>query len=334
MSTFAVEILQLQNIRPHPNADKMNVVDVWGWQCCIGKDQFRDGDLAVYVPPDFVVPTTLPEFAFLARDGKTMERIRVRRLRGQLSQGLLIPVPTSVANPTPGMDVTEALGIVRYEPPLELKGGGDALGAPSGLYCPKFDVESYERWGREVFVPGEPVVITEKIHGANARYVWAKGPDGAFQQFCGSRTNWWKDTADNIWWTAYRLHPQIGEWCRTNPEYTLFGEVFGQVQDLKYGIGKSRLAFAAFAVLKQQVWLDWELMRSTLRHQDVPVVPEVYVGGFNETSARDLAESDSSWPGAHHEREGVVIVPIAERRHEKIGRVILKMVSNRYLGKA
>lgn len=333
MSTHAIEIVEVGEIRQHPNADKMAVTEVWGWQCCIGKDQFYSGGRAVYIPPDYLVPLSRPEFAFLRKDGheKTHERIRVRRLRGQLSQGLLIPCPDEFADYPIGTNVAERMGIERYEPPMPIATSGLFVPGPSGLYCPKFDVESYQRYGRTLLSQGEPVVVTEKIHGANARYVWAPGADGEWKQFCGSRTNWMAEDDRNIWHKAFRACPAIGEWCEENPGKILFGEVFGQVQSLKYGAEKNDVFFAAFAVIDRQRWMDWDDAESSLRARGVPVVPVLMSGPFDEAACLDLAELDSSWPGANHMREGVVVVPASERTSDEIGRVALKMVSNRYL---
>lgn len=338
MSTHSIEIVELTEIEPHPNADRMELTRVWGWQCCIGKGQFRPGDRAIYIPPDYVVPRR-PEFEFLFRDpARTEERIRVKRLRGTLSQGLIIPVPDHLADRSVGTNVIEDLGVRRYEPPIPPVTGGHFISPPQGVYAPKFDLENYQRYS-DRFRPGEVVVITEKIHGANARYVWAEG-----MQFCGSRTNWMAEDDRNIWWRALRATPAIGQWCEANPGMVLYGEVFGQVQDLKYGAGPSQLFFAAFAVLASNEWLSfpWAFESVTDRSLATGVfyhgmnaglmwAPVLYIGALDPVHAAALAEGDSSWPGANHMREGVVITPLQERTDSEIGRVALKLVSNRYL---
>jgi len=59
--------------------------------------------------------------------------------------------------------------------------------------------------------------------------------------------------------------------------------------------------------------------------------PIIKRGKFDVAEALSFAEQDSVWEGANHKREGVVILPELEREDPEIGRVILKMVSNRYL---
>lgn len=356
MSQHSIEIVTVGPVLPHPNADRLAITQIWGWQCCVGKDDFAPGDKAIYIPPDYVVPTTRPEFAFLPDERNGTHRVRVKRLRGQLSQGLLIPVPPALADLPVGTNVIEQLGVVRYEPPTppastHVGGPNPFVSGPSGVYTPKFDVESYQRYADE-FTPGERVIITEKLHGANARYVFARAKGGEMQQFCGSRVNWITDPAQrkydeapglahiapseppDIWWRAFGRYPAIGKWCQAHPEALLYGEIFGNVKELRYGADKDTLFFAAFAVLQQARWWDYGEMRRSLQEYDVPMAPLLLVGSLppQDELARMAAE-DSVWPGAKHMREGIVIVPEHERTSQKIGRVCLKYVSDRYMEK-
>src|SRR5437868_1923176 len=88
MSRHEVPIVRIAAVEPHPQADRLEIVRLWGYTCVVGKGQFRAGDLACYVPPDSVVPSG-PPFEFLGDH----RLIRVRRYRGVVSQGLLIPAP-------------------------------------------------------------------------------------------------------------------------------------------------------------------------------------------------------------------------------------------------
>lgn len=107
-------IREISDIRPIPGADRIVVAQVDGWECVVQKDEFHVGDRIVYVEVDSVVPER-PEFEFL-RDRKF--RVRTIKLRGQVSQGLVLPLsilpdgaPTNL-----GADVTGALGITKYDP--------------------------------------------------------------------------------------------------------------------------------------------------------------------------------------------------------------------------
>jgi RNA ligase (TIGR02306 family) len=121
MSTHRVEVVKLGPVRKHPNADSLGLVDVWGYTCAVRIGEWKTGDLAAYIEPDYVVPDD-ERFAFL----KGHRRIKPVRLRGQWSQGLLVRPPDGAVE---GDDVMAALGVERYEPP-EPRQLGARLGNP------------------------------------------------------------------------------------------------------------------------------------------------------------------------------------------------------------
>lgn len=324
MSTHSVEVIEIEQVLPHANADKLEIVPVGGWQAVVKKGQFRVGDRAIYIEPDYTVPTSRPEFSFLAKEGKDRHRLKAVRLRGVLSFGLLLPLPDDVADAEVGECVMERLEIERYEPPMKAFRGGDDGQELSeenwpAVYAPKFDVENLQNFS-SIFEPGEPVIVTEKIHGANARYLYHNDV-----MLWGSRSRWLKPDADNIWSRAFT--DQIRSWCVAHPDTTLFGEVFGPVQSLKYGESEPR--FAAFAALYKDQWIPLRDLFDSLEESGVPHVPVLYSGPFID-DLRNLAEGDSRVGGNGHLMEGIVIVPVAERRDPNIGRAVLKYISNRY----
>jgi RNA ligase (TIGR02306 family) len=100
-STHRAEVFRISEIFPHPNADRLEVIHFFGYSCAVRKDDFQPGDLAVYVPPDSLVPVARPEFEWLADKAygeanrySGFARIRAQRLRGHISQGLIIPAPS------------------------------------------------------------------------------------------------------------------------------------------------------------------------------------------------------------------------------------------------
>lgn len=190
MSNHRIDIVEIGEVLPHPDPEvlRMEITNVFGWTCCIGKGQFRKGDKAVYIEPDYVVKTDIPEFAFLAINKfgreKSEVRITVRRFRGVMSQGLLIKVPETLSHLPVGSNVIEELKIVRYEATLPKSTYGNFTFGPSGIHAPKFDVENYQRY-REVITAGEEVVITEKIHGclhANTKVMLVNGEERPIYQ--------------------------------------------------------------------------------------------------------------------------------------------------------
>lgn len=325
MSEHRINVIEITAVLPHSNAERLEIVPVNGWQAVVKKDQFKPGDRAVYIEPDYTVPTSRPEFSFLAKDGKERHRLKAVRLRGVLSFGLLIPLPDELKERTVGSDVMADLGIERYEPPVKLA-KSDELDANEWpkVYSSKFDVENLERYPN-IIEPGEQVIVTEKIHGANARYLFL---DGIF--YMGSRTRWLKPDASHEWKRAAENDQRIQAWCEAHPGAVLYGEIYGSVQSLKYGTKPGEIKFAAFAVSAGGEW--WNLGTLLSDADKLPVVPLIYVGPYDPTDIIPLAEGDSTVAGAErgHMREGIVIVPEQERRDLTIGRVALKKVSNRY----
>jgi RNA ligase (TIGR02306 family) len=317
-STHRVEVVQVE-LRPHPSADRLEIVKVFdGYTCCVVKGQFTSGDLAAYIPPDSIVPET-EAFAFLGDH----RRIKVKRLRGIISMGLLMPAPEGSKV---GDDVAEALGVTHYEPPLSLSMGGEAEKPPPG-FRPVYDVESLRRYA-SAFIPSEPVTVSEKIHGCNARLAYV---DGEFR--CGSRTEWKRFDEGNLWWRALEGSVDVRDFLREHPEITVYAEVYGQVQDLRYGTAKGELRIAVFDLLRGADWIPAHEARELAPH--LPWVPIVADGiPFDLESILALAEGPSLVPGANHVREGIVVKPLVERYDLGVGRVNMKVVGNGYLERA
>lgn len=356
MSKHEVRVVRIGEILPHPAADSLGLVQVYGFTAIVRLGDYQVGDLAVYIEPDYVVPDN-EQFAFLA--GKT--RIRAKKLRGVWSQGLITKAPAGAKE---GDCVMQKLGITRYEPPMvgvprhALNGKGGRTGtstaekphatlADIGVY----DLENWRRHNRAL-QPGEPVVITEKIHGCNARYAWRGG-----RMWAGSRTqwrksgeqSWWQKLTTrlkrffgkstrpnndldmgNVWWRVLKTHPWIETWCKANPDCVLYGEVYGSVQDLKYGAKDGELFFRAFDILRGGKWVDaGEFIRLIPEQHRVPVL---YEGPYVPEILEEMSRQDSTL--AKHLSEGIVVKPAEERWDGRVGRIALKLVSDRYLERA
>lgn len=104
---------KIVDIRPIPNADKIEVATVLGWQVVIKKGEFKPGDRVVYIEIDSRVPKDNPYFAFLQDRNYKVKSIKLRK---QVSQGLIVPMsllPEGVYQD--GDDVTDLLGITKIE---------------------------------------------------------------------------------------------------------------------------------------------------------------------------------------------------------------------------
>lgn len=320
MSTHKVEVVQLGDIEKHPNADTLGITKVFGYTAIVRLADWNPGDLAVYVEPDYVVDGSEPVFSFL---GEGLHRIKCKRLRGVWSQGLLVPAPEGSA---PGDNVMGYLGITRYEPPadkvMRIADPGSCASVCDELRgLPKYDLENLRRYAG-VFTPGEKVYWSEKLHGANARYSCVDG-----QMWAGSRTLWRKLDVHSWWTAAMARCPWIEEWCRSNPGKVLYGEIIG-TQDLRYGLPNGEVDFRAFDIRNP----DFSFMDVDDFVKELDADKRCY-GEYTEfdlPALEDISRSNS-WLYPKHVAEGIVVRPLVERVDRSVGRVSLKLVSDRYL---
>src|SRR5690349_1488726 len=125
-SSLIVEVCKIKDIEPHPNADRLDIATVKGWNVIIQKEQYNVGDLVVFIPPDCVLPEKLIEeydLSYLKNGGRT----GTVKLRGYISQGLVLPAPKGAVE---GLDISEYLGIKKWAPPESLyspKSGGQQV---------------------------------------------------------------------------------------------------------------------------------------------------------------------------------------------------------------
>ena len=116
MERSQAHIEKVVALKPIPNADRIEVAQILGWECVVVKGDLQVGDYCVYIEIDSLVPPT-PEFEFLQ---KYKYRVRTIKLRGQLSQGLALPITDSmrkkIGSLEEGKDVAKALGITKHDP--------------------------------------------------------------------------------------------------------------------------------------------------------------------------------------------------------------------------
>lgn len=109
-------VRQVSGLRPIQGADRIEVAQVDGWECVVKKGEFSIGEQIVYIEIDSILPER-PEFEFL-RDRKF--RVRTIKLRGQVSQGLVLPLSVLPDGKyAVGDDVTEILGVKKFDPEAE-----------------------------------------------------------------------------------------------------------------------------------------------------------------------------------------------------------------------
>ncbi|MET9902176.1 RNA ligase (ATP) [Streptomyces sp. NPDC006446] len=359
MSTLRVTA-EVLTIHEHPNADALELAQVGLYRAVVAKGAYRTGERAVYIPEQSVLPAGLIEELGLTGRlaGSASNRVRAVRLRGELSQGIVCR-PEALADvdlaraAEDGTDFAEILGIVKWVPPIPPTMDGDVESAPDLL--PWVDIENIQRYP-DIFVPGEPVVLTEKLHGTACllTYLADEGRVHVSSKGFGSKSLALKEDPRNLYWRAVRGHGVAEAAARLAARLGarrvgIFGEVYGAgVQDLPYG-ADGRRETVGYAVFDVSAEIDGEvrwLDAQELLTGELPLVPRLYEGPYDIERVLEIASGRETVSGrALHLREGVVIRPgapapagpegtlVAAERYSPVtgGRAIAKAVSPAYL---
>ena len=130
-------IQRVWKIEPIEGADQIELAHVLGWQCVVNKGQFQPMELGVYFEIDSFLPIR-PEFEFLRSSSYKKTdimgegfRLRTMRFRGQISQGLLLPVsmfPEIPADADVDYNVADLLGVRKWEIEERATTGGNVIG--------------------------------------------------------------------------------------------------------------------------------------------------------------------------------------------------------------
>ncbi len=320
MSIFKVEVVKINSINPHPNADRLDIVTIAGiaYQVISAKANFQVDDLAFYFPIDSVIPDNfLDKFGIRAYYSK---KLRAAKLRGIFSEGLLIPVDADF-NGNVGDDLTEYFGVTKYEYPIPQNMSGDVESA-IGQY--KFPSPEHLKRYRDILHLGEEIVVTEKIHGIN--FTVLIDETGTH---ISSHNYFWKNNAANKDLVYIRAYNEHGFLQNLPLNTQVFGEIYG-VQDIKYGLSNGKIKVAIFAVKNNGKFLDYDDFQAFCNQYSLPQVPVLYRGAYTWEAVSQFNNA-SSVIDEKSIMEGVIVQPIKERTNPEIGRVVLKLISDRYL---
>ncbi|MER6958277.1 MULTISPECIES: RNA ligase (ATP) [unclassified Streptomyces] len=346
MSTLRVTA-EVLTIHEHPGADALELAQVGLYRAVVAKGAYRTGEAALYIPEQSVLPTELVEELGLTGRlaGSRSDRVKAVRLRGELSQGIVCR-PKALADvdlalaAAEGADFAERLGIVKWVPPIPPTMNGEVEAALDLL--PWVDIENIQRYP-DIFEPGEPVVLTEKLHGTACLLTYVADDERVYvsSKGFGAKSLALAEDPRNLYWRAVRGHG-VAEAAAGLAERLgarrigIFGEVYGAgVQDLTYGADGRRdtLGYAVFDVSAEidgtLRWLDAaELLEGRL-----PLVPRLFEGPYDSGRVLEIATGRETVSGRElHLREGVVIRPAVERYSPVTGgRAIAKAVSGAYL---
>lgn len=177
MSDFSVTV-QKVHILPHPDADRLELAEIGGeggFICVVGKGQFQNGDLAIYIPSAAILPDSIMEYLAKTKIHMKDRRLRAVRIRGVVSEGLCLKPEEWLPGELilDGADVTKFLQIQKYESPLPPRslwktGKGINMHYENPNFPKYTNINRIEQCPG-VIKPGEFVVATIKMHGMNFR---------------------------------------------------------------------------------------------------------------------------------------------------------------------
>ncbi len=318
-------IQTISEIRPIEGADRIQAATVLGYQTVIKKGEFRPGDLCVWHEPDTVVAEK-PEYEFLRKQGF---RLKVSRFKGQVSQGLALPMSVlPAADYSLGQDVTVETGIRKYEKPLSSTLVGVAKGAfPS--WMPRTDEPNLRSFpaALDEFI-GRECVITRKVDGTSGTFYVRGGEFGV----C-TRNLELRDDPTSMFWRVAREQRVREALATLGGDYALQGEVYGEgIQGNHLGVKGVRLAAFNLFDITTHAYASHQALQQFCQTTGLPMVQTVWRGEFRFMLAElvQLAGAQDYAPG--RPAEGIVIRPVLEARSKILesGRLSAKVISERY----
>lgn len=330
-------IQRVLSIRAIPNADSIECLTILGWKVVAKKGEFKVNDLVVYFEVDSILQES-PEVEFLR---KSNFRIKTIKLRGQVSQGLCLPLSILDGRAelphdphAEGDDVTELLEVTKYEPYVPAQLAGLAKGNfPEFLH--KTD---------EIRIQAEPQLlekhqnkkfyVTEKIDGSSCTMYLNNGVFGV----CSRNIDLKEEGGTSYWKVARELDVErklMGEVNKLPLNVALQGELIGMgVQGNKYKL--SGLEFRVFNVFdidkgRNLDYYDFKDVVYNLGLTPVPLVSEDYILPKTVDEMVEYSKGKSLLNKDSH-REGVVLRPLVEEYDEDLrGRLSFKVINPLFL---
>lgn len=300
---------------------------------CVPIGQYQNGEKVVYFPADTLIPAIWAETWGVSKYLQNGDRVKKVQLRGEASFGLAVKLPKDMDWPV-GTNVADYFGATKYVQPIRAQCGDAESNHP--LFEKFTDIENMRNFP-DIFQDGEQIVASEKIHGTNSRIglidgVFMAGSKGTRRKMPSE-----EEMAAHIYWFPLTL-PGVKALLtgiastQGAKQVILFGEVYGpSIQNLHYGVEKGKgFGYRAFSLMVDGKYENYDYFLATCAHYGVETAPIVYRGPFSLAGIRDLSGGKTLVAGDCI-REGVVVAPVFERVDPRIGRVILKYVSDQYL---
>ena len=211
----------------------------------------------------------------------------------------------------------------------EVTYSADQCKAPK-QFAPIYDVEGFKNYPR-TFTEGEEVIVTEKIHGSNARYQFSSAD---LKMHVGSHNYWKSEKSTCIWRRALAQNPWLEMFCERYNDHTVYTEVVPTQKGYTYGCTGDEAKVFVFDVLRPDgTWVDkrdlYGLDPEGLGQHLVPLL-NGHCKGFNLDEVKSLVEGKSAVDGKTT-REGIVISSATERTVRGLGRAQLKIKSMKFM---
>lgn len=343
-------IQKIDSLSPIEGADMIELAHIKGWQVVVKKNEFKEGDLGVYFEIDSFLPID-PRYEFLRNSSYKVSdllgegfRIKTVKLRGQLSQGLLLSVKNfpEIKDPIVGSDVTEILGVRKWEIATRASSSGTIIA----------DLPSYVPYTDEIRIQNIPEVIEEinryeyyisvKMDGTSCSV--AIDTEGQFHVF-GHQYEYADDGASMFyeWVKAHHVEELLRDLWEPSTSITVQGEYCGA--GIQKNTAKLREPYwFIFTVLKNGKRISLHEMKrvsNRLRIRTVPIIECGERGSFikkHPTVEKILEFADGQYKDFDDEtkdvgrREGIVIrsqTPVYSSIVS--GDLSFKAVSNKYL---
>ena len=367
MSKITVEVLRINKIEEHKNAEKLELCHIAGWQSVVPKGKFKVNDLVVYIPIGASLPDQLAEKIGVKKYLGRGNSVKAAKLRGEPSYGIVVnPLDIGLPKVHEGKDLTNKLGIVKYipgevQPPnpsisnkvrrwiktnlfklLRITGKrpqvvkrGKHLLVQHPLFHIYTDMDNLRKHPSKL--DGLEVVVTEKIHGCNSRIGLIK-EDGKWREVYGSHYSFCPGTETRYYFPFTK--PEVKTLLYSllevlNPKHSIviYGEMFGgSIQgEMQYKVPKGSIQYGykIFDIKVDDKYIDFTQLEE-LVPTDL-LVPIINRGAFTYSELVKMAEGKTLINEAGHIREGIVVKPVKELHDPKLGRVIFKYPSDDYL---
>lgn len=312
----------IAELKPHPNADALDIVKLGANQLVVKKGEMQNGDTVLFIPKDSLLPEHMqPDFPY-AREG----RVRTVQLRGEISMGIALPLPqvqrffgdeihALIQLADIGEDVSAVLGIEKYEPQIPAHMHGEVEIMPIHVVYGQHDCNQYGTYRDELDF-NERVVVTEKLHGSQGIYLFVRGETGqevyATSKGMLRKGLLLKPSESNVYWQALK-NTGLSEKIQTLAGQTV--QVIGEVIPVQkgYPYGQSKITLRIFEVRIDGKILPYDAPE-LLPLKDL-WVPVIYDGKFGKADLYALSKGKEQVSGQGlHIREGVVVRPHVDRK--------------------